>query len=56
MALISPNIFNKNDSYKIKNIKCYIAALYILAELVFYWTMATDLLKNEYLLYIPLII
>ena len=31
-------------------------ALYILAELVFCWIMATDLSKNKYLLYIPPII
>ena len=53
MALISPNISNKNNSYKIKSIRCCIAALYILAELVFYWIIATDPLKNKYLLYIP---
>ena len=53
MALISPNIFNKNNSYKTKSVKCYIAALYTSAELVFYWIIATDLFKNKCLLYIP---
>ena len=32
------------------------AALYILAESVFYWTMATDLPENKCLLYIPFMI
>ena len=52
MALILPNIFNKNNSHGMKSVKYYTAALYILAELVFCWTMATDPPENEYLLYI----
>ena len=47
MALILPNIFNKNDSYKIKSIRCCMAALYISAESVFCWIIATDLPKNK---------
>ena len=54
MALISPDIFNKNNSHGIKSVKYYTAALYTLVESVFYWIMATDLPKNKCLLYIPL--
>ena len=56
MVLISLNIFNKNDSHKIKSVRYYTAALYISAELVFCQTIATDPPKNEYLLHIPPII
>ena len=53
MALISPNISNKNNSHRTKSVRYYMAILYISAESVFYWTMATDPPENEYLLYIP---
>ena len=53
MVLILPNISDKNNSYRMKSVRCYTAALYILIELVFYWTMVTDPPKNKYLLYIP---
>ena len=53
MALILPDVFDKNNSHGIKSVRCYMAALYILAKSVFCWTMAIDLPENECSLYIP---